>query len=164
MRDSDFTKVPNKIFRIGLDPYDIAVYVALLSHGGKNGSDIFPSWVRIQELLPMSKDRIWKSLVHLREAGVIHWERGFSGRANTYWMNKPGLWSIRQTDATSIRQTDSYSPPDRPASIRLTEPNHIHLNQNHEPEEESKPMTKSEAKKRFGEIFAMLSETKREEA
>lgn len=134
-----FVKVPVKILQLGLDVYELAAFVALASHGGENGTGIFPSWSRLRVLTGMSRDRLWKSLDSLSRCNVIQWDRGRTGVASTYTILGTGAWSKKRVDKSGgscgqvggvVRHTDTPSPPHGLPGVRHTDPNQIQLNQN----------------------------------
>jgi hypothetical protein len=93
-RDPFFT-IPNKIFTLGLNPSELAVFVAILSHRGRNSSGMFPSTLRLAKMTSQGRTTIDKSIRTLRACNVIQWQRGKAGRANTYVMLGTGAWIHR---------------------------------------------------------------------
>lgn len=89
----DFTIIPNKLLKLGLDAYELATFLALKSHANNSGNSMFPGWERLRELTGQSRDRLWKSLSTLRDLNVIQWDRGGTGRANTYHVLGEGCWT-----------------------------------------------------------------------
>lgn len=110
-----FVQAPTKIFSIGLDAYEIATFFALSSHGGKNGSGIFPSWTKLRKMLGgLSRDRLWKCLTTLRDCNVIQWDRGRTGVANNYLILGVGCWTQKKNVDKSRNRVDKSggtSPP-----------------------------------------------------
>jgi hypothetical protein len=143
MFDSDFTKIPNKIFRLGLGPQEIAAFAALLSFGGSNNRGIFPSHRALCKAAGASGSSMDRALAKLRDAGVITWDRGKKGIANSYYIMPCGTWKKQGGDTTGMSpkkggvtsqgcQGDitEMSPV---TSQRCT--NQMQLNQTQEPEE-----------------------------
>lgn len=95
---SSYVIAPNKIFTLNLDPFELAAFFALASHGGKSSSGIFPSWPRLRAMTGMSRDKLWKCLLTLEQCNVIRWDRGRTGRANNYQILGSGCWSKKNGD------------------------------------------------------------------
>lgn len=108
-----FVMMPLKLFRLGLDPFELAAYAVLAKHGDKNGRDIFPKLETLMAESGMGRMRLWKSLNGLRALGVIEWDTGGRGRSNRYRIRAQGLWSTRSglySDTDSVRVADSERP------------------------------------------------------
>jgi hypothetical protein len=154
--DSKFTKLPNKIFELGLGPVDIAVFCAIASHGGQNGNSIFPSQLRLSRMAGCSVPSVKRSLKRLREHRILNWDAGSGGRSSTYFLNEIGLWvgrgvgsirtgggSIRTGEGVLLEPLSSSYRAGRGVllelqggSIRATNHTHrtqTHINQTHEP-------------------------------
>lgn len=99
----------DKIFKLGLRPFEIAVFFALRSHGGKNSLGIFPAWARLQGMTGMSRSQVARSLKILSSCNIIIWDRGRTGRANTYQILGIGAWS--KNAPVSIRDGSKRSKP-----------------------------------------------------
>lgn len=111
--NSDFLIAPNKILKLGLNAYEVAAFFALQSHAGKNAQGIFPSWERIGELGGMSRAQVWRSLKTLELCNVIRWERGKTGRSNTYCILGCGAWIKKGVGITRapVSNRDGYPSP-----------------------------------------------------
>lgn len=145
-QSAQFVQVPVKIFGLGLDPFEIALFFALLSHSGKNSEGIFPSWTRLRSMVPMGKERLWKSMLTLKQCNVIIWDRGKTGVSNRYFILGTGCWqqkiivdksggecgqvggAVLITLPEVVRQTNHPGTPDEPPVVRQTNPNHIQFN------------------------------------
>lgn len=160
MRQSDFTKIPNRLSSMGLDSFELATYVAIAMHGGSNARGIFPSWKTLQRITGgQSKERLWKSMNRLRDLGMLEWDRGKTGVANTYYLTKTGTWKRQggsPGEPVVVRQTNRGGSSNEPPVVRQAKPNQMQLNQMQEPEFANAPMPKAEAVKRFDEIFGVL--------
>lgn len=96
---SGFTKVPNKIFTLGLNAYEIACFLALLKFADKNGSNVFPSWEKIGELAGgVSRAQVHRCIKVLLQCNCIQWDRGFAGRSNNYTILGEGCWKKKNVD------------------------------------------------------------------
>lgn len=121
----DFTIIPNKLMRLGLDVSEVATFVALKMHGNNGGNSMFPSLPRLMKITGQSRDRLWKSLTTLKNCNVIQWDRGDSrGRANTYHVLGEGCWAPKgsvDNSADRVDKSKGGSTPDgRGASARRT--------------------------------------------
>lgn len=140
---NSFVQVPTKIFKLGLNPYELAAFFALVSHGGKGGSGIFPSHGRIAELSGQSERQVRNSLGSLAACYVIQWDRGGSGFANTYIVLGVGCWSKKKPVDKSRKRVDNSaknsgggrhhvpggSAPQTQGGRHHVPPNHIQENQ-----------------------------------
>ncbi len=92
-KQKDFFQVPEKIFRLGLNGNEIAVFCAIISHDGSNARGIYPSRSRLGELTGLSLRTVNRAIVALGERNVIQWDRGHTGKANTYSILGTGCWT-----------------------------------------------------------------------
>lgn len=89
---AQFIMAPTKLFKIGLNSRDRDVFLAIASHGGKNGTGIRPSYRRICELTGLGRSSVAESIRRLALARVVTIESGCTGRSNSYRVNAPGVW------------------------------------------------------------------------
>lgn len=95
-RQEPFFTIPNKIFKYGLNASELAVFFALKSHQGRNSVGVFPSMPRLAEMTSHGLTTVKKALATLKSCNMIQWERGLSGRANTYFFLGTGAWVHKQ--------------------------------------------------------------------
>lgn len=97
--------IPNKIFELNLDPYDISVFMVI-----KRNNPSHPGYQHFKNKLSISKKRLWKSLNGLKNCNVIQWERGCEGRSNFYTVMPEGVWTKKSKLSTkdpSLRRPTS---------------------------------------------------------
>lgn len=88
--------IPLKILKLNLDSYDVAVFVAISSHGPKN---IFPGYsLLMREAGNISRGRLWKSLRVLRSCNVVNWTQPSIGKSNHYVILGEGCWVKKIVD------------------------------------------------------------------
>lgn len=88
-----FMKVPAKLLDLGLGPYEIAVFIALVRHKHKDVVTVFPSWRRLSELTGMKRTKLWQSLKVLEQCKIINWESGHTGVSNRYTFTHTSGWT-----------------------------------------------------------------------
>lgn len=131
-----FAKIDEKIFKLNLDSFTLAVFLALMNHGGQNSVGVFPSLDRLSEMTRQSISRVQKSIRALKSARVISWKRGGKGQSNTYFVNPSGLWMV---PGTNYKSPDSYHQaplvmvPDTIDGWCQAPTNQTYLNQTNEP-------------------------------
>lgn len=99
LEPGSFTQIPNKIFRIGLNPSEISVFIALLSFSGEDSAGIFPSLPTLAEMTGQSRRSVINSLETLSACNIVQWDRGNVGRSNTYDVLGTGAWIPKKDSA-----------------------------------------------------------------
>lgn len=161
-----FTKTPDALWEMEISAHAKLVFIALLKHGGKESSGIFPSWERLQKLTSLGRTSVYHAIKELEAKRMIRWIRGFAGRANTYDIMGQGVWISPgggvDNSETTVRNTNADRSPCELSTVRNTNPNQTHLNQTHittaragilKPEEEAeawKPRTREEIRRLAG--------------
>ncbi len=151
-----FTIVEDRIFSLGLNAYELAVFLALAKHGGPNARGIFPSWARLAELAGgLGRATVWRALRTLADCNVIVWDRGNVGKANTYTFLGSGAWKEKPRGDNSPKKRRCKSAPvsvgdggslsGRRAPVSVGDPNHTQVNQ--------MQLTKGGALRNFGDNF-----------
>jgi DNA-binding MarR family transcriptional regulator len=87
----DFFKGPNEVFEIGLNPYQISVYL-YLCRCGNDGKIPFPGLRTIEAKCGMSRPKVIKTLEELEALGLINKEKRVSGsgnKSNVYTLHAP---------------------------------------------------------------------------
>jgi hypothetical protein len=100
--------VPNKLLELGLDSYEISLFVALKWRG----KYIFPGFSSLRKSLKVSKGRLQKSLKTLQNCNVITWDRGLTGTSNKYTIFGEGVWTEKKlsTKKRATRKPTTGSP------------------------------------------------------
>lgn len=82
----DFFKGPNKIFELGLSPFQIAVYLYLC----RCGDNAFPGLRTIEKKCGMSRPTVIKVLGELESLGLLEKTKRFDGaKSNVYRLILP---------------------------------------------------------------------------
>lgn len=85
----DFTKVPNRIFKMGLSPIAITIYIVYCMYS----DDFHPSTPYLCKLLNLSKPTILRYKKELRDRNLIQlFYKGGLGKTSKYKLIKPDLW------------------------------------------------------------------------
>ena len=102
LKSGGYASVPSCILSSKLlQPSDKLVYVAILSHLGKNKV----SWPKIETIMKetaLSRRTVLYSIKRLKEVGLIKVQSGFTGIANTYTFENPERVLENVRDAENI--------------------------------------------------------------
>lgn len=97
--EGGFFKAPNDIFEIGLDPYQIAVYL-YLTRCGNNADAAYPAKGTIAEKCGMSVRKVDSVVNELESMGLVRVQRK-NGVANIYIITDPNI--LAPSNQTSAR-------------------------------------------------------------
>jgi DNA-binding Lrp family transcriptional regulator len=108
-----FFQVPNDIFEIGLNKFEMIVYM-YLARTGNNGAKSFPSYATIATKCDISKRKAIESVKSLEEKGIIVVERRYNTEAMKNYTN---VYNVRHElkkiagSAGHAPRSEQYAPP-----------------------------------------------------
>ena len=152
----EFFIVPNRIFELGLTPYELSVLLYLMMLADRKTNSCFPSEKGIARACGMSLATVKRSIKALEERSLINVKRQFSESKNGLNRQTSNLYTVQLYEIPPVVLRDispsSVRHPPQLTQIReinKTKPNKTKLNISIPTEQSAEPTVAVERKRYF---------------